>query len=184
MARMISRTRSNRRSYTCNRGKRLQTYRSPGLGQESRASPGLGQESRASPGLGQESRASPGLGQESRASPGLGQESRASPGLGQESRASLWLGQESLLQNLPWINPIGQNDLDQKPLFWIVFLDRVGVARRCDREGAFAMLPSHHTGITGAYPAFSEGGGERDPPNKLTSQTSARLSHFSLGLPV
>ena len=28
----------------------------------------------------------------------------------------------------------------------------------------------------GAYPGFSEGGGGRDPPKKLTSQTSARLS--------
>ena len=36
---------------------------------------------------------------------------------------------------------------------------------------------------SGAYPGFTEGGG-RDPPNKLTSQTSAPLSYFSLGLPV
>ena len=28
----------------------------------------------------------------------------------------------------------------------------------------------------GAYPGFSERGGGRDPPKKLTSQTSARLS--------
>ena len=31
------------------------------------------------------------------------------------------------------------------------------------------------THFTGAYPGFSEGGG-RDPPKKLTSQTSAQLS--------
>ena len=30
-------------------------------------------------------------------------------------------------------------------------------------------------GTAGAYPGFSEGGG-RDPPKKLTSQTSVRLS--------
>ena len=28
----------------------------------------------------------------------------------------------------------------------------------------------------GAYPGFSEGGGGQDPPKKLTSQRSARLS--------
>ena len=33
-------------------------------------------------------------------------------------------------------------------------------------------------------PRIFGGGGGRDPPNKLTSQTSARLSYFSLGLPV